>query len=304
MKKSEIRKDYLLDKYVIIAPRRSKRPEQIKETSVLVTPASPFTAELIKKSKIIDSSGKGKNQIFVLKNLFPAVTLSNAKAYGSQEVIVDALDPAIRLAELPVEHIVRLLMMYSRRIKAMMKLSKIDYIICFKNEGAAAGASIYHEHSQLFGSSFVPPAVVEEQVRLKEYYTQHHSSFYSDLIAKEMKTRRRIYEDAYIVAFTPYASFYQYEVWIFTKRQVDSITGLNKHEYASLAKVLKIILIKLKKLGLAFNYFTRQVVSDSHQHFCLKIEPRASIWAGVELDSGLVINPVPPEEAASYYRKK
>jgi hypothetical protein len=38
--------------------------------------------------------------------------------------------------------------------------------------------------------------------------------------------------------------------------------------------------------------------------FCLKIEPRGSVWAGVELDAGLIINSVPPEEAAQYYRKK
>jgi galactose-1-phosphate uridylyltransferase len=62
MKKSEIRKDYLLDKYVIIAPRRSKRPEQIKEASIVVTSSSPFTPDHLKKAKIIDSLGKGKDQ--------------------------------------------------------------------------------------------------------------------------------------------------------------------------------------------------------------------------------------------------
>jgi UDP-N-acetylglucosamine 1-carboxyvinyltransferase len=61
---------------------------------------------------------------------------------------------------------------------------------------------------------------------------------------------------------------------------------------------------KLKKLGLAYNYTCRQSVSNKHQHFCIKIEPRDSVWAGVELDAGLIINSVPPEEAAKYYRKK
>jgi len=304
MKKSEIRKDYLLDKYVIIAPRRSKRPEQIKEASVVVTQSDPFTPDHLKKAKIIDSLGKGKNQIVVLKNLFPAVALNNKKAYGTQEVIIETPDPSVRLPDLPVEHIVRLLTMYMRRIKAAMALPKVQYILCFKNEGASAGASIQHEHSQIFAADFLPPQVNEEIRLLDEYQKKYKSNFYSDLIKKEMKSRRRVYEDQNIAIFTPYASAYHYEVWIFTKRQVNSLTKLSKSEILSVAKGIKMILGKLKKVGLAYNYICRQVVSNRHQHFCLKIEPRGSVWAGVELDAGLIINSVPPEEAAKYYRKK
>jgi UDPglucose--hexose-1-phosphate uridylyltransferase len=304
MKKSEIRKDYLLDKYVIIAPRRSKRPEQIREASVVVTPVSPFTIDQVKKNLIIDSLGKGAHKIIVIKNIYSAVSLQNKKAYGSQEVIVDIQDPTIRQADFSEAHIISLLNMYSRRVKAMTTLPKMEYILCFKNEGAASGASIQHEHSQIFGSNFVSPEVLLEAATVKQYFQEHGTSFYSDLIKKEMKSQRRVYEDKYVAAFTPYASAYQYEIWIFTKRPVDNISALNKNEVAALAKVLKIILQKLKKLSLPYNYFTRQIISDKHQHFCLKIEPRASIWAGVELDSGLVINSVPPEEAAKYYRSK
>jgi UDPglucose--hexose-1-phosphate uridylyltransferase len=304
MKKSEIRKDYLMDKYVIIAPRRSKLPKQIKETSVVVSPISPFTSDHLKKAKIIDSIGRGKDQIIVLKNLFPAVALNNKKAYGTQEVIIEVPDPSIRLSDLPIEHFVRLLTMYSRRIKALMALPKIDYILCFKNEGASAGASIQHEHSQIFASNFLPPEAVEEFRLLEEYHKKNRSHFYGDLIKKEIKTSRRVYEDQHIVAFTPYASAFHYEVWVFTKRQVDNLTKLSKSEVLALAKVLKMILEKLKKLGLAYNYTCRQSVSNKHQHFCIKIEPRDSVWAGVELDAGLIINSVPPEDAAKYYRKK
>lgn len=304
MKKSEIRKDYLFDKYVVIAPRRSKRPKQIKETSVVITPFSPFTPDHIKKSKIIDSIGKGKDQIVVLKNLFSAVALNNKKAYGTQEVIIETPDPSTRLPDLPVEHFIKLLTMYAQRVKAVMALPKIDYILCFKNEGASSGASIQHEHSQIFASDFLPPQVIEENQLLADYHRKHKSFFYNDLIKKEMKSTRKVFSDQYVAVFTPYASAYHYEVWIFTKRQVDNITKLTKLEMASVAKALKMILVKLRKLGLSYNYFCRQVVSNKHQHFCIKIEPRDSIWAGVELDSGLIINSVPPEEAAKYYRKK
>lgn len=304
MKKSEIRKDYLLDRYVLIAPRRSKRPEQIKETAVVVSSSSPFAPDHLKKSRIIDSLGVGKERVVAIKNLFPAVTMKNKKAYGTQEVIIDISDPTIRLVDMPEGHFVRLLSMYARRVSAVMQVPNIEYILCFKNEGASAGASIQHEHSQIIASDFIAPPIQEEARLIKAYYKKHKTNFYADLIKKEKKSRRRVYEDSYMVAFTPYASAFQYEVWIFSKRPVDNITGLNKKEIESLAKILKKILGKLKKLGLSYNYFTRQIVSDRHQHFCLKIEPRGSIWGPIELDAGLIINPVPPETAAAYYRKK
>jgi len=61
-------------------------------------------------------------------------------------------------------------------------------------------------------------------------------------------------------------------------------------------------LVKMQTLDLSFNYFLHNVISDKTQHLYLKIQPRDSIWAGVELGSGLVINSVSPEAAAKYLR--
>ncbi|MCD4693953.1 galactose-1-phosphate uridylyltransferase, partial [bacterium] len=85
------------------------------------------------------------------------------------------------------------------------------------------------------------------------------------------------------------------------KRHVDNISLLNEKEFSSFAKALKKILKKLNSLDLSFNFFLHNVISDKNQHLYLKIEPRDSVWAGVELGSGLVINSIPPEEAAKFY---
>jgi len=54
---------------------------------------------------------------------------------------------------------------------------------------------------------------------------------------------------------------------------------------------------------LSFNFFLHQIISDRDQHFYLKIQPRDSVWAGVELGSGLVVNSISPEIAAKFYRE-
>ena len=306
LKKSEIRKAYLLNKYVIITPSRLKRPRDIKEQTIIErTRPCPFCIENIDRNNIVDEIKSGKDRLVLsLKNIFPAVTLDNKKAYGTQEVIIETPDHNKELADLSEQKIGQVIEMYSRRTKDIAgKNKKIDYILCFKNQGSKAGASIVHAHSQIFATQILPPEVHEEMGLAQNYKIKNGVCPYCDIIKKEMKSKRKIFEDKYVACFTPYASEYHYEAWVFPKRHIDNITLLNKEELKSFAKAIKKILVKLQKLNLSFNYFLHNAVSNKDQHLYLKIQPRDSIWAGVELGSGLVINSVSPEAAAKYYRE-
>ena len=304
MLKSEIRKDYLSDRHVIITPGRAKRPRDIKEQTIISRVSNcVFCPENIITKNIIDKIDGPEGKIISVKNTFPAVTLDNKKAYGTQEVIIETPHHKPELHNLSEVQIEQLLKMYSKRTKALSKIKNIEYILCFKNQGSKAGASIVHAHSQIFATDITPSEIKEELKLSREYRAEHKTCAYCDIIKKEMKSPRKIYEDKFIAAFAPYASQYHYEAWIFTKRHLDNITKLNDNEFKSFAKLLKKILIKLSKLNLSFNYFLHQSISDDEQHFYLKIQPRDSVWAGVELGSGLIINSVPPEEAAKYFKK-
>jgi UDPglucose--hexose-1-phosphate uridylyltransferase len=303
--KSEIRKDYLLNKYVIITPGRAKRPRDIKEQTIVARIAEcPFCLDKIDKKNIIDRlPAKGEWQILSLGNIYPAVSLNNNKAYGQQEVIIETPIHSNELHDLSEQQIELLLRMYAKRTEEISKNKKIEYILCFKNQGSKAGASITHAHSQIFATNFLPPDINEELCLAFEYKNKHRSCAYCDIIKKEMKSPRKVFENKYLAVFTPYASQYHYEAWLFTKRHLDNITKLNQDEFKSFAKILKKLLTKLHKLNLSYNYFLHQITSFEDQHFYLKIQPRESVWAGVELGSGLVINSVSPEVAAKYYRQ-
>lgn len=302
--KSEIRKSYFINKYVIITPGRLNRPRDIKEKTVMErTGPCPFCVKNIDKKNIISQIGKGNNwEVLCLNNIYPAVSLNNQKAYGKQEVIIETPSHAKILAELPTEHIEKILKIYAERTKEIANNKKIDYILCFKNQGSKAGASIAHSHSQIFASQILPPAIREELKLARVYKKKNNVCPYCDIIKKEMKSARKIFEDKWTAAFAPYASEYHYEAWIFTKRHLDNIAKLNEEEFQSFARVLKKIIFKLRNMELSYNFFMHQVVSNKDQHFYLKIQPRDSIFAGIELGSGLVINSVSPEEAARYYR--
>ncbi len=304
--KSEIRKSYLLNEYVIITPGRAARPRDVKEkTFIEKDPNCPFCPENIDKKNILDRINKVNSrqwQVLSIKNIYPAVTLDNKKAYGTQEVIIDTPDHTKELAHLSQKNIEKLLEMYAQRTRKLAQNKKLNYILCFKNQGAKAGASITHSHSQVFATSITPDDLTEEARLKQEYQIENQSCPYCDIIKQEMQRDRKIYEDNYIAAFAPYASQYHYEAWIFPRRHLDNITQLNKKENKSLARILKKILEKLDSIDASYNFFLHNVISDPNQHFYIKIQPRESVWAGVELGSGLVINSIPPEEAAKFYR--
>ena len=303
MQKSEIRKDYLLNKYVIITPGRAKRPRDVKEETIISRLADcPFCPEKINPKNILDRIDAPEGEILSIGNIFPAVSLDNKNAYGAQEVIIETPDHKKELHNMSEAQIERLLRMYAKRTAAICKIKNIEYVLGFKNQGSKAGASIVHAHSQIFASSLLPPEIKEELELARCYEAKHKTCAYCDIIKQEIKSPRKIHEDKFVAAFAPYASQYHYEAWIFTKRHLDNITKLNDQEFKIFAQALKKILLKLSELNLSFNYFLHQVISDCHQHFYLKIQPRDSVWAGVELGSGLVINSVAPEEAAKFYR--
>jgi UDPglucose--hexose-1-phosphate uridylyltransferase len=294
-----------LNKYVIITPGRAKRPLDLQEQSVVYKNAScGLCPEKIEKKLIIEPIGGQKNwEIMVLKNKFPAVKLNNPKAYGTQEVIVETPEHGTEMADFTIAKIEQILKVFAKRTSELSKNKKLDYILVFKNSGSKAGASLQHSHSQIFATKLLPPEISEELTLAQHYKAAHDICPYCAIIKKEATSKRKIFSDKQVLAFAPYASEYHYEAWIFSKRHLDNITKLNGQELKSFASALKLILVKLKSLKLAYNLSLHQVISNTDQHFYLKVQPRDSVWAGVELDAGIIINSVSPETAASFYRK-
>jgi UDPglucose--hexose-1-phosphate uridylyltransferase len=308
---SEIRKDYFLDKYVIIAPKRAQRPGKIK-----VKPSEiPATDCYFCRPQVDDP----KNQIQiknyghfhgggweskVIGNKFPALTLSNLSAYGGQEIIVETPEHQKELHELSLEHIVRILDIYEERYKYLMSKPGICYTLVFKNEGGKAGASIPHAHSQIIALPIIPPKIKKEADAVDEYFQKNGTCPYCDIIQSEQGGPREIFNDQHLFVLSPYASESPYGVWFIPKRHVRTIGDLNQEEKLSLARALKMTLGRLDLLDVSYNYFIQNALDLESHHLLLKLSPRPNVWAGLELGTGIIINPVPPEEAAEFYKAK
>jgi len=126
------------------------------------------------------------------------------------------------------------------------------------------------------------------------------SCHYCRIIEIEKRSDRRCFEDEHISAFTPYASRFAFEIQIVPKRHVTQLVHLHEEELDSLAGMLQKALLRLRELNASYNLLLHYGVRNSHLR--LTIAPRLARWAGFELSSGMIINSMPPEKAAEFYR--
>ncbi|MEK7516264.1 MAG: DUF4931 domain-containing protein [Patescibacteria group bacterium] len=304
--RSEIRRDYIQEKYAIIAPQRVRRPQSARGGPIpparLVACVLCPSAVNRRKDIVLAVPSRKRWQIAVVPNKYPAVARTNRRAYGVQEVVIETPDPQKQLEELGERHIAQLLRVYAERTVSVTRISGIEYILIFKNSGGRAGASLQHSHSQIFATALIPPQLADKSQKTQEYRRRFGSCVYCDVLKIEIRGPRFVYRDGGVVAFTPYASMHNYEVWILPLRHIDNITDLTARERNSWARLLRKTLRRIGELGLSYNYYFHQVVKDKDQHLYMKITPRGSVWAGVEIGSGVIVNPVAPESAARYYR--
>ncbi len=308
----ELRKDYIVDRWVIIATERAKRPNQFKkELSKAKKEENCIFClgnEKQTPGEITRLEKDGKWQVRVFQNKFPAVTLQGdfhikthnkyytfADAFGSHEVLVETPDHNKQLWDLSVEELIDIFKVYIQRIAALSVKEGIGYVQIFKNHEEAAGTSIKHSHSQIIAYDNIPSHVRQEL---------HGASLYPccpycEIIEKEKDSYRRSFENNTCIAFTPYASRFPFEIWLFPKKHSRGLDELeNLRDFCEL---LKKILDKLKELNAPFNYILHYAPTGTDLHLHLEILPRLTTWAGFEY-SGTVINPLPPEDAAKFYR--
>ena len=313
-----LRKDYILERWVYYATERKDRRREFKEEEVKDISSSKTCFfcpgnEHSTPPEIGRVEYKNSWKIRWFPNKFPVVELKGnagiktsnkflkeGKNYGNHEVIAETRDHKKQLADLSIEHIKEIFEVYKLRITALTKLKGIKYVTIFKNKGPQAGTSLVHSHTQVASLPLIPDDVMNEVKAVKKF----RNCPYCNIIKLESKSKRKIIENKSMIAFAPYASRFNFEVWIFPKRHVKSITSMRDNELYDMASTLKKILIKLKKLNASYNFFLHYAPAGYDLHFHIEVMPRFAKWGGFELSTGATINSVMPEDAAKFYRSK
>jgi len=306
----ELRKDYILDQWVLINEKRGKRPHEFKQESATIKEGTCYFCPGNEKltPPEIGRIGKDKWLVRWFENKFAAVnqkghpgTRTDNKFYtfgdnfGHHEIIVETREHNKQLADLKVPESVKVLEAYQNRIDELNVKYGVSYVNVFKNHGPLAGTSIVHSHSQVIATDIVPQRILAEALAARKFV----SCPYCEIVQKEKDSERRCFENKSYVAFTPYASRYNFEIWIFPKKHA---RHMHETDLNDLAEILKKVLGKLHDLNVSYNYALHYAPKDHDLHFHIEVYPEIAIWGGFERGSNLIINAVSPEKAAKFYR--
>lgn len=338
----ELRKDPIIGRWVIIATERGRRPDQFKGASNAPQEEGdcPFCSghEAMTPPEIysIRSSESKPNSsgwsIRVVPSMTPLLGIEGElnrrgegvydqmNNIGAHEIVIETPKHIANIGDLSEQQIANIFSTYIYRINDLMKDERFKYVLVFKNYGwAAGGGRINHAKSQLVATPVTPKRVKEELSGARVYYDFHQRCVFCDLIRQELNDGSRIVLDFDgFVAIAPYASRFPFETWILPKEHKSDFINSDSKNINSLAKVMKIVLTKMKNIlgDPPYNYvihtapfrrakarqgYWRTVEDDFHWH--IEITPALTRVAGFEWGTGFYICPTPPEEAAKYLRE-
>src|SRR3989338_4238941 len=129
-----MRKDYFLDRWVIYAPERAGRPQQLKEHKQKSPADCVFCAgnEHRAHEEIGRVEEKGKWVARWVANKYPILN------HGRHEIVIEDRGPK-QLWDLDADRIKLILRIYSERVGSMEQDSGVKYVSVFKNHGKQAG---------------------------------------------------------------------------------------------------------------------------------------------------------------------
>jgi UDPglucose--hexose-1-phosphate uridylyltransferase len=327
---TELRKDPVVGRWVIISTERAKRPQEYPPEPPArregVCPLCPGSERMTPPEILAFRQGGQPNDpnwtLRVVPNKFPALQIEGElgkaadgiydrmNGIGAHEVVIESERHDADLFDLPEKRFEDVLWAYRERLLDLSKDRRFKSVLIFKNHGAAAGASLTHSHSQLIALPVIPKRVMEEMHGCREYYRFRDRCLFCDIVVQEMEQKVRIVEETgEFLAFSPYAPRFPFETWIVPKRHQCAYEMLEGDQAKGLVAVFR---RTLRRLNLAlenppFNFIVHsapfQERAGEFYHWHIEIMPKLTKVAGFEWGSGFYINPTPPEESAKYLRE-
>lgn len=262
---------------ILFAPERAERPRAFGNDPIERCPFCPGN-ESDTPPEIARVGDPW--QVRVFPNKFPPVE--------GAEVIVESRYHNLSFETLGTgrNEIVR---MYVERYRAH---ADAVYVSIFKNDGARAGASIDHVHSQLIPLPFLPPRIAREG----EAFARAAHCPLCAIAGTEIGTSP---------AFrwlTPDASWFPYQQWILPKRHISELSELNDAELDDLALLLISTAYATRAEVSALNWMFMSFPRNPAGHFYVDVVPRLTAIPGFELGTGTFVEIIDPAAAAHRLR--
>jgi UDPglucose--hexose-1-phosphate uridylyltransferase len=301
----------------VIAPARARRPGaerlsgELEPDDIAGCPfcegresaTPPETFALGPPGRPADAPGW---RVRVVPNKFPAFgpwsdegdrttgLFARRAARGRQEVVIHSPRHVRTLADLSVRELGWVAEAWQARAAAAREQG-FTYVQALVNEGAAAGASLRHSHSQLVWLAEEPPLVVQERLAQEA----EEGCVLCRVLAEELEQRIRVVSERDgLVLLCPFAGRQPYELLV-APRECERDPFTSEH----LGSALVLVAEGLRRLHVAEGVVPVNAWLHASGHWHLEVVPRLTILAGLELGSGYFVNTLAPESAAGVLRE-
>jgi UDPglucose--hexose-1-phosphate uridylyltransferase len=323
----EFRQDPVNGRWVIIARERGRRPTDFEAPPPPppdgFCPFCPGSEPHTPPEIYAVRPGKDDKWLLrVIPNKFPVLQVEGElgrvgegiydrmNGLGAHEVIIESPFHNKPLAALEVPAIEEVLKAYHVRYVDLKRDIRLRYVLVFRNQGEAAGASVAHPHSQLIALPIVPKRVQQELDGARRHYEYKERCIFCDILRQELADGSRVVlENEGFVVLSPYAARLPFETWIVPKVHQSSYEDISGDQFRSLARILKNLLLRLARVlkDPPYNYMIHTAplqngARDSY-HWHIEVIPKLTKVAGFEWGSGLYVNPTAPEDATVFLRE-
>ncbi len=230
------------------------------------------------------------------------VALEQARASGSWRTVVAPPGEHRPLQAVGDELIATMLRKCRDAIQDSAAAGQTAYLQVVQNWGAQAGARTDHLCLDLYDLPQVPHRVAEEIGGAARFVIRAGECPFCRLVRDEVRGARLLWQDEASVAFAPYASRSPFEAWIVPRVHAADFGSATDAQVMATAEALRRVLGLLAALGgpphnLVLHTAPLRERIDATYHWHWEIHPRLREIAGLELGTGLPVNPVSPEEA-------
>ncbi len=222
---------------------------------------------------------------------------------GSWETIVAPFGHHAALNDESERIVIEMLTLARERIRHAQASKDTEYLQVVQNWGEQAGAMTDHLCLDVYDLPQIPHRLGEELGGAARYVIREGVCPWCRLVETEVARRDRlIFDDAAGVCFAPYASRSPFELWIVPRHHEADFGRATDEQLTSAAETLRKVVGMLRALdGPAYNLVLHtaplheNVRETYHWHW--EIHPRLREIGGLELGTGLPVNPISPEEA-------
>ncbi|MEM7256687.1 MAG: galactose-1-phosphate uridylyltransferase, partial [Pseudomonadota bacterium] len=222
------------------------------------------------------------------------------------------------LATLSDSEMKRVARLWQSEYLTLSRQPGICNVLIFENKGTETGVSNLHPHGQIYATSFVTETAERMRRSQHAYHNRHQRSLLQDLIARdEYNADLRVEKSHYFVTVVPFAARFAYETWIIPTRHVGSVGDMSVEELDDLALMYQRQAQRYDRLfarpspnvTLLHNAPCDDDLANRDWCFHIAMQPplrdpdKLKYLAGFESGSSNIINPVPPEVAASQLRQ-